>query len=217
MGSFELPLKDGARPCARRLGPPAAPQRAVVVLESVRRAGGVPAEPAGRVKGPRSGWPGRSLLGASCHLGNLAYAATASGTVQFSRVVQSVGDALVFCAGLARFGRRGEAHWCGQEDTGGTRAAFRAGGRQFAFRHRTQLRERPALLAHIFVRRHRPPASDPNASGPVRRDLRETIPVDGQAVNAAASVSPGRWIASISWPTMAVCSRTIGCGFFPYG
>jgi hypothetical protein len=38
--------------------------------------------------------------------------------VQFSRVVQSVGDALVLCAGLTRFGRHGEAAWCGQEDTG---------------------------------------------------------------------------------------------------
>jgi hypothetical protein len=92
--------------------------------------------------------------------------------VQFSHVVQSVGDALVLCAGLTRFGRHAEAAWCGQEDTGGTRAAFRAGGRQLVFRHRSQLCERPALLAHIFVRRHRPPASRPNAScgGPVRRD-----------------------------------------------
>jgi hypothetical protein len=59
--------------------------------------------------------------------------------VQFSRLMQSVGEALVLCAGLTRFGRRGEAAWCGQEDTGGTRAAFRAGGRQLAFRHRSQL------------------------------------------------------------------------------
>jgi hypothetical protein len=88
------------------------------------------------------------------------------------RVVQSVGDALVLCAGLTRFGRHGEATWCGQEDTGSARAAFRASGRQLAFRHRPQLCERPALLAHIFVRRHRPPASGQNAScgGPVYRD-----------------------------------------------
>jgi hypothetical protein len=78
--------------------------------------------------------------------------------------VQSVGAALVLCAGLTRFGRHGEAAWGGQEDTGGTRAAFRAGGRQLAFRHWPQLCERPALLAHIFIRRHRPPASGRNAS-----------------------------------------------------
>jgi hypothetical protein len=120
----------------------------------------------------RSGRPRRSRLGTFRHLGTPAYAATASGTVQFSRVVQSVGDALELCAGLTRFGRRGEAARCGQEDTGGTRAAFRTGRRQFAFRHRSHLCERPALLAHIFVRRHRPPASGLSAScgGPVRRD-----------------------------------------------
>jgi hypothetical protein len=116
------------------------------------------------------GWSRRSRLGTSRHFGNLAYAATASGTVQFSRVVQSVGEALELCAGLTPFGRHGEAAWCGQEDAGGTRAAFRAGGRQLAFRHRSQLGERSALLAHILVRRHRP--SDRNAScgGPVRRE-----------------------------------------------
>jgi hypothetical protein len=38
--------------------------------------------------------------------------------VQFSRVVQSVGDALELCAVPPRFGRHGEAAWCGQEDTG---------------------------------------------------------------------------------------------------
>jgi hypothetical protein len=120
----------------------------------------------------QSGWPRRSRLGTFRHLGNPAYAATASGTVQFSRVVQSVGDALELCAGLTRFGRRGEAAWCGQEDTGGTRAAFRTGRRQFAFRHRSHLCERPALLAHIFVCRHRPPAPGLSAScgGPVRRN-----------------------------------------------
>ena len=63
----------------------------------------------------------------------------------------------------------------GQEDTGGTRAAFRTGGRQLAFRHWPQLCEGPALLAHIFVGRHRPPASGRNAScgGLVRRDCRK--------------------------------------------
>ena len=75
--------------------------------------------------------------------------------------MQSVSDALVLCACLTRFGRRGKAAWCGQEDTRGTRAAFRARGRQFAFRHRSQPCERPALLSHIFVRRHRLPASGP--------------------------------------------------------
>ena len=38
--------------------------------------------------------------------------------MQFSRVVQSVGEALELCAGLTPFGRHGEAAWCGQEDTG---------------------------------------------------------------------------------------------------
>jgi hypothetical protein len=120
----------------------------------------------------QSGWPRPSRLGASRHLGDLAYAATTSRTVQFSWFVQSVGDALVLCAGLTRFGRRGEAARCGQEDAGGTGAAFRAGGRQLAFRHRSQPCKRPALLAHIFVRRHRPPAPGLNAScgEPVRRD-----------------------------------------------
>lgn len=120
----------------------------------------------------QSGWPRRSRLGTSRHLGSPAHAATASRTVQFSRVVQSVGDALELCAGLTRFGRHAEAAWCGEEDTGGTRAAFRAGGRQLEFCHSSQLCERPAFLAHIFVSRHRPPASGPNAScgGPVHRD-----------------------------------------------
>ena len=86
-----------------------------------------------------------------------------------------------FCAGLARVGRHGEAAWCGQEDTGGTRAAFRAGGRQLAFRHRSQLCKRPALLAHIFVRRHRPPAFGQNAScsGPVHRDCGKPYQLTG--------------------------------------
>jgi hypothetical protein len=122
-----------------------------------------------KVTRDQSGGPRRSRLGTSRHLGNPAYAATAPRTVQFSRVVQSVGEALELCAGLTPFGRHAEA-WCGQEHTGGTRAAFRAGGRQLAFRHRAHLCERPALFAHIFVRRHR--TSDRNAScgGPVRRD-----------------------------------------------
>src|SRR5580704_18656592 len=41
--------QDGARACARRLGPAAAAQCAMVVLEPVRGAGGVLAEPAGQV------------------------------------------------------------------------------------------------------------------------------------------------------------------------
>jgi hypothetical protein len=102
--------------------------------------------------------------------------------------VQSVGDTLVLCAGLTRFGRRGEAAWCSQEDTGGTRAAFRAGGRQFAFRHRSQLCKRPALLAHIFVRRHRPPASGPNTSSADQSvAIVGTIPIDSPAVNVNRS------------------------------
>jgi hypothetical protein len=118
----------------------------------------------------QSGWPRRFRLGTSRHLGNPADAATTSGTVQFSWVVQSVGDALELCAGLAPFGRHREAAWCGQEDTGRTRAAFRAGGRQLAFRHRSQLCERPALLAHIFVRRHRHSGRNASCGGSVRRD-----------------------------------------------
>ena len=82
----------------------------------------------------------------------------------------SFDDALVLYALLTLFGRHGEAAWRGQDDTGRTRAAFRAGGRQVAFRHRSQLCERSALLAHIFVRRHRPPTSGQNAS------LRRTSP-----------------------------------------
>ena len=66
----------------------------------------------------------------------------------------SFDDALVLYALLTLFGRHGEAAWRGQDDTGRTRAAFRAGGRQLAFRHRSELCERPALLALIFVRRH---------------------------------------------------------------
>jgi hypothetical protein len=118
----------------------------------------------------QSGWPRCSRLGTSRHLGNPAYAATASGTVQFSRIVQSVGEALELCAGLTPFGRHGEAAWCGQEDTGGARAAVRTGGRQLAFRHRSQLCERPALLAHIFVRRHRSSGRNAYCGGPIRRD-----------------------------------------------
>ena len=86
--------------------------------------------------------------------------------------VISFDDALVLYALLTLFGRHGEAAWRGQDDTGRTRAAFRACGWQVAFRHRSQLCERPAVLAHIFVRWHRPPTSGQNAScgGPVRRD-----------------------------------------------
>jgi hypothetical protein len=73
-------------------------------------------------------------------------------------------DALVLYALLTLCGRHGEAAWRGQHDTGRSRAAFRAGGRQIAFRHRSQLCERPALLAHVFVRRHRPPTSGQNTS-----------------------------------------------------
>src|SRR5262249_29670476 len=64
----------------------------------------------------------------------------------------SFDDALVLYALLTLFGRHGEAARRGQDDTGRTRAAFRAGGRQVGFRHRSELCERPALLAHIFVR-----------------------------------------------------------------
>jgi len=124
----------------------------------------------------QSGWPRRSRLGTFQLPGTFQLLGPSSRIAQvWRRVVQSVGAALVLCAGLARFGRHGEAAWCGQEDTGGTRAAFRAGGRQLAFRHWPQLCEGPALLAHIFVGRHRPPASSRNAScgGLVRRDCRK--------------------------------------------
>src|SRR6266702_3441718 len=116
----------------------------------------------------QSGWPRRSRLGTSRLLGRSRRAHVWRRLVP----VVSFDDALVLYAGLTRFGRHGEAAWRGQEDTGRTRAAFRAGGRQLAYRHRSQLCERPALLAHIFVRRHRPPISGQNAScgGPVRRD-----------------------------------------------
>ncbi len=118
----------------------------------------------------QSGWPRRPRLGTFRLLGRSRRAHVWRRLVP----VVSFDDALVLYAGLTRFGRHGEAAWCGQEDTGRTRAAFRAGGRQLAFRHRSQLCERPALLAHIFVRRHRPPISGQNAScgGPVRRDYR---------------------------------------------
>ena len=154
------------------------------------RCHGLEREKSGRLEGnssglatrDQSGWPRCSRLGTSRHLGNPAYAATASGTVQFSRVVQAVGEALELCAGLTPFRRHGEAAWCGQEDTGGTRAAVRAGGRQLAFRHRSQLCERPALPAHIFVCRHRSSGRKRilRRTNPSR--LWETIPVDSRAV-----------------------------------
>jgi hypothetical protein len=87
----------------------------------------------------------------------------------------SFDDALVLYALLTLFGRHGEAAWRGQDDTGRTRAALRAGGRQIAFRHRSELCERPALLAHVFVRRHRSPISG--------LAMIETIPVDSWVVN----------------------------------
>ena len=128
------------------------------------------------VSGPRSS---RSdLLGTFQLLGQSSRIAQV-----WRRFVQSVGDTFVLCAGPTRFGRRGKAAWCGQEDTGGARAAFRARGRQFAFRHRSQPCERPALLSHIFVRRHRLPASGPNLrrTGPSRIVRNYTI--DSPAVN----------------------------------
>jgi hypothetical protein len=96
----------------------------------------------------QSGGPRRSRPGAFQLLGTFQLLGPSSRIAQvWRRVVQSVGAALALCTGLTRFGRHGEAAWGGQEDTGGTRAAFRAGGRQLAFRHWPQLCERPALLA----------------------------------------------------------------------
>ena len=102
----------------------------------------------------------------------------------------SFDDALVLHALLTLCGRHGEAAWRGQDDTGRTRAAFRAGGRQVAFRHRSQLGERPALLAHVFVRRHGPPTSGQNTScgGPVRRDW-QPYQLTDWVVNAASSLA----------------------------
>jgi hypothetical protein len=128
----------------------------------------------------QSGWPRRSSPWGTWRL--LGRSRRAHVWRRFVPII-SFDDALVLYALLTLFGRHGEAAWRGQDDTGRTRAAFRAGGRQVAFRHRSQLCEWPALLAHIFVRRHRPPTSGQNAScgGPVRRV--ETIPVDSWVVN----------------------------------
>jgi hypothetical protein len=90
----------------------------------------------------------------------------------------SFDDALVLHALLTLCGRHGEAAWRGQHDTGRARAAFRAAGRQVAFRHRSQLGERPALLAHVFVRRHRPPTSEQKSILRRTSPSRLTIPVD---------------------------------------
>jgi hypothetical protein len=81
-------------------------------------------------------------------------------------------DALILYALVTRFGRHGEAAWRGQDDTERTRAAFRAHEGQIAFRHQSQLCERPALLAYKIARGHRPPTSGQNATcgGRVRRD-----------------------------------------------
>src|ERR1700732_5358909 len=70
--------------------------------------------------GDQSGWPRRFRLGTS----RLLPLAPFRIAQVWRWVVQSVGHALVLCARLAPFGRQGEAAWCGQEDTGGTRAAF---------------------------------------------------------------------------------------------
>jgi hypothetical protein len=129
----------------------------------------------------QSGWPRRSSLCGTWRL--LGRSRRAHVWRRFVPII-SFDDALVLYALLTLFGRHGEAAWRGQDDTGRTRAAFRAGGRQLAFRHRSQLCERPALLAHIFVRRHRPPTSGqthPAADQSVA--IMETIPVDSWAVN----------------------------------
>src|SRR5438045_838396 len=115
----------------------------------------------------QSGWPRRSSPWGTWRL--LRRSRRAHVWRRFVPII-SFDDALVLYALLTLFGRHGEAAWRGQEDTGRTRAAFRAGGRQVAFRHRSKLCERPALLAHIFVRRHRPPTSGQ------KRILRRTSP-----------------------------------------
>src|SRR5262245_35113148 len=114
----------------------------------------------------QSGWPRRSSPWGTWRL--LGRSRRAHVWRRFVPII-SFDDALVLYALLTLFGRHGEAAWRGQDDTGRTRAAFRAGGRQVAFRHRSQLCERPALLAHIFVRWHRPPTSG-------ERILRQTSP-----------------------------------------
>ena len=157
--------------CLRRPDVPAGALRAATGAMDRENRGGLREIRRGLATRDQSGWPRRSLLGTS-RLGTSRLLGPFRIAQVWRRLVQSVSDALALCAGLTRFGRHGEAAWCGEEDTGGTRTAFRAGGRQLAFRHRPHLCERPALLAHIFVRRHRPPAFGQNAScgGPVRRD-----------------------------------------------
>jgi len=80
--------------------------------------------------------------------------------VQFSRVVQSVGEALELCAGLTPFGRHGEAAWCGQEDTRGTRAAFWAGGRQHSAIARIRVNGPHFLHIYSYVGIDHLPAAD---------------------------------------------------------
>jgi len=141
----------------------------------------------------QSGWPRRSSPWGTWRL--LGRSRRAHVWRRFVPVV-SFDDALVLYALLTLFGRHGEAAWRGQDDTGRTRAAFRAGGRQVAFRHRSQLCERPALLAHIFVRRHRPPTSGqthPAADQSVA--IMETLPVDSWVVNVIDHFLPRQLMA----------------------
>ena len=129
----------------------------------------------------QSGWPRRSSPWGTWRL--LGSSRRAHVWRRFVPIIP-FDDALVLYALLTLFGRHGEAAWRGQDDTGRTRAAFRAGGRQVAFRHRSQLCERPALLAHIFVRRHQPPTpgqTHPAADQSVA--IMETLPVDSWVVN----------------------------------
>ncbi len=140
----------------------------------------------------QSGWPRRSRLGTSRLLGRSRRAHVWR---RFVPII-SFDDLLVLYALLTRFGRHGEAARRGQDDTGRTRAAFRAGGRQVAFRHRSQLCERPALLAHIFVRWHRPPTygqTHPAADQSVA--IMETLPVDSWVVNVIDHFLPRQLMA----------------------
>ena len=156
----------------------------------------------------QSGWPRRSSPWRTRRL--LGRSRRAHVWRRFVPIV-SFDDALVLYALLALCGRHGEAAWRGQDDTGRTRAAFRAGGRQVAFRHRSQLCERPALLAHIFVRWHRPPTSGqthPAADQSVA--TMETLPVDSWVVNVIDHFLPRQLMARSGGKTLSAPMSAIG-------
>jgi hypothetical protein len=115
-------------------------------------------------------------------------------------------DALVLYALLTLGGRHGETAWRGQHDAGRTRAAFRTGGRQIAFRHRSQLCERPALLAHVFVRRHRPPTSGQNTSA-----ADQSVAIDYTSWQTGLRTPAAPWSSSrakaVGGPRVSWCKR----------